>query len=304
VTLVGVRPVPDALAASASDAVAARFPGAASAAGRLGDLHTLGFAVRVPDDVAPTADDVARAARDLRDEIRPPGLALGVDVAVTTGDMAELGPGLILTDVDSTLLQDEVIEVVAAHAGVEAEVAAITARAMDGELDFHASLRERVALLAGLDAEAVLADATAAVRLSPGAREMFLTARDRGVPTGVVSGGFIEIVGPITEPLGVRFAAANRLEVGEDGRLTGRTVGEVIGRDQKADRTRAWSAEVGIGVDRVLAAGDGANDLAMLDLVGLGVGYEAKQIVREQADAIVSTGRLDVALALTGVTDL
>ncbi|MGO1511139.1 MAG: phosphoserine phosphatase SerB [Actinomycetaceae bacterium] len=218
--------------------------------------------------------------------------------------MAELGPGLVVTDVDSTLLTGEVIELVAAHAGVEAEVAEVTERAMRGELDFTASLEARVALLAGLDADGVLARVRTAVELSPGAREMFLRARDAGVATGVVSGGFLEVVGPTVEPLGTRFVAANRFEVAGDGTLTGATVGPVVDRQAKAEHVRAWCAELGIGPDRVLAVGDGANDLDMLDLAGLGVAYGGRAVVVEQAAAFITGDRLDTALALTGVTDV
>ncbi|MGC5617101.1 phosphoserine phosphatase SerB [Georgenia sp. Z1491] len=309
VTLVSPRPVPVSLVTHVGDLLAGRSDDVAAAHGTLGPLRTVGWALRLPGSSgAETAPDDApmpltRTARELRDEIRGPATALGVDVAVTTGELAELGPGLILTDVDSTLFAGEVIELVAAHAGVEDEVAAVTERAMRGELDFRASLEERVALVAGLDAAAVLDAVRAAVELSPGAADMFLRARDAGVPTGVVSGGFVEIVAPTVEPLGTRFVAANTFEVAGDGRLTGRTVGEVVDRAAKADRARRWAGEVGVPMARVLAVGDGANDLDLLGAAGLGVGYGGRPVVRENADAFITGDRLDTALALTGVAD-
>ncbi|MGC5629753.1 phosphoserine phosphatase SerB [Georgenia sp. Z1344] len=327
VTLVSPRPVPESLVAHVADLLAARAGEVASTHGTLGPLRTVGWALRLPSPVGREGgsssslvesagqDDVhdderpaggpssfARTALALRDEIRGPATALGVDVAVTTGDLAEEGPGLVLTDVDSTLFANEVIELVAAHAGVEAEVAAVTERAMRGELDFRESLDARVALIAGLEAEPVLEAVRGAVELSPGAADMFLRARDAGVPTGVVSGGFVEVVGPLVEDLGVRFVAANRFEI-DDGRLTGRTIGDVVDRTAKATHARAWTAEAGVPMSRLLAVGDGANDLDLLGAAGLGVGYGSRPVVRENADAFISSDRLDTALALTGVAD-
>lgn len=309
VTLVSPRPVPDPLVAHVGDLLAARSSEVAHARGTLGPLRTVGWALRVrdaddaSDDEADPASSLAAAALALRDEVRGPATALGVDVAVTTGAMAERGPGLIVTDVDSTLFGVEVIDLVAEHAGVSDQVAEVTERAMSGGLDFAESLAQRVALVAGLEAEPVLERVRGDVVYSPGAREMFLRARDAGVPTGVVSGGFVEVVGPLVAEIGVRHVAANRFEV-DGGRLTGRTTGPVIDRAAKASHVRRWADELGVELGRVLTAGDGANDLDLLDVAGLGVAYGGRPVVVERADAFVTGDRLDTVLALTGVADV
>ncbi|GAA4422730.1 hypothetical protein GCM10023169_17530 [Georgenia halophila] len=234
----------------------------------------------------------------LADELRGPATALGVDVAVTSGPLAADGPGLVVTDVDSTLITAEVIELLAEHAGTREQVAAVTERAMRGELDFAASLRERVATLAGLEA-GVLDDVRAAVRLTPGARELVAAVHEAGAAVGVVSGGFAEIVEPLAAELGIEHVVANRLEV-IDGRLTGRTSGAVVDRAVKARHIERWAAADGVPLERVVAVGDGANDLDMLGVAGLGVAFCAKPVVVEQADAAVSFPRLDAVLGLLG----
>jgi phosphoserine phosphatase len=202
-------------------------------------------------------------------------------------------------DVDSTLIRDEVIELLAAHAGRAAEVAAVTERAMRGELDFAASLHERVACLAGLS-ELVIDEVRAAVRLTPGARTLCRTLLRLGFTLGVVSGGFIEVVAPLAEELGIRHVAANRLEI-VDGVLTGRVVGEVIDRPAKAAALRRFAAAEGLPLARTVAIGDGANDLDMLAEAGLGVAFNAKPLVRQQADTAVNVPYLDAVLYLLGI---
>jgi len=231
-------------------------------------------------------------------ELRGPATALGVDVAVTAGPLAAEGVGLLVTDVDSTLITAEVIELLAEHAGTREEVAAVTERAMRGELDFAASLRERVATLAGLDA-GVLAEVRARVSLTPGARELVAAVHDAGGTVGVVSGGFAEVVEPLAASLGIKHVVANTLEV-EDGRFTGRTTGPVVDRAAKERHLRAWAEADGVPLERVVAVGDGANDLDMLDAAGLGVAFCAKPVVQEQADAAVGFQRLDAVLGLLG----
>jgi phosphoserine phosphatase len=198
-------------------------------------------------------------------------------------------------DVDSTLITQEVVELLAARAGSRAEVAAITERAMRGELDFTASLRARVATLAGLPTT-VFAEVLAEIEVTPGAVELLAELDRRGWHVGLVSGGFVEVVGPLAERLGIPRFHANALEV-EHGALTGRVAGEVVDRAVKARTLRAWAAALGVPADRTVAIGDGANDLDMLAEAGFGIAFDAKPVVREQADAAVD-GRLDAVLDL------
>jgi phosphoserine phosphatase len=203
-------------------------------------------------------------------------------------------------DVDSTLIQDEVIELLAAHAGRAAEVSAVTEAAMRGELDFSESLRQRVAVLEGLPA-GVLDDVRAAVRLTPGARTLVRTLKRLGFTVAVVSGGFIEIVGDLARELEIDHARANHLEI-VDGRLTGRVVGEIVDRAGKARALRAFAEQEGLPLSRTVAIGDGANDLDMLEVAGLGIAFNAKPVVREQADTAVNVPYLDAVLYLLGIT--
>jgi phosphoserine phosphatase len=198
-------------------------------------------------------------------------------------------------DVDSTLITAEVIELLAARARSEQLVAAITERAMRGELDFAASLHERVATLAGLPTS-VFADVLAEVRLTPGARELVAEVQGRGWSVGLVSGGFIEVVGPLAEPLGITLLRANTLEVVDD-RLTGRVSGAVVDRAAKAVALREYAASAGVALEDTVAIGDGANDLDMLAAAGFGIAFNAKPVVAEQADAVVND-RLDAVLEL------
>ena len=188
---------------------------------------------------------------------------------------------LVVTDVDSTFIQQEVIELLAEHAGTRDLVAEVTERAMRGELDFAASLRERVATLAGVPVTALDAVREAVV-LSPGAAELVAECHRRGWAFGLVSGGFEEIVGPIAASLGITHVRANRLEVA-DGVLTGRTLGTVVDRSVKAETLREWADAEGVALADTVAVGDGANDLDMLATAGVGIAYRAKPVVRAQA---------------------
>ncbi|WP_020013106.1 phosphoserine phosphatase SerB [Promicromonospora sukumoe] len=202
---------------------------------------------------------------------------------------------LIVSDADSTFFRQEVIELIAEHAGTRDEVAAVTERAMRGELDFAGSLRERVATLAGVPVEA-LDKVRAAVELMPGARELVAGCQARGWAFGLVSGGFEEIAVPIARELGIELVRANRLEVAH-GVLTGRTVGPVIDRAAKAATLREWAAQTGVPMEQTVAVGDGANDLDMIGAAGVGVAFNAKPLVREQAPHVIED-RLDNLLAL------
>lgn len=241
------------------------------------------------------ADDVAALRRELAAE----AAAHRVDVAVSPAGLARRGRRLVVMDVDSTLITDEVIELLAAHAGRGAEVAAVTERAMRGELDFAASLHERVACLAGLPV-GVLDEVRRAVRLTPGARTLCRTLRRLGFTLAVVSGGFLEVVGPLAEDLGIHHATANRLEA-VDGVLTGRVVGPVVDRAGKAEALRRFARAENLPLSRTVAIGDGANDLDMLAAAGLGIAFNAKPLVRAQADTAVNVPYLDAVLYLLGI---
>ncbi len=236
----------------------------------------------------------------LRRELTLVAVSEDIDIAVAPGGLARRGRRLVVLDVDSTLIQQEVIELLASHCGRQAEVAEVTARAMAGELDFEHSLRARVETLAGLPAT-VLDDVRASVELTPGARTLVRTLNRLGFTIGLVSGGFIEIVGPLADELGIHHARANRLEI-EDGRLTGRVVGEVVDRAGKARALREFAEQEGLPLSRTVAIGDGANDLDMLDVAGLGVAFNAKPLVQEQAQTAVNVPYLDSVLYLLGIS--
>ncbi len=234
-----------------------------------------------------------------RDLVREAAIR-GVDVAVSPSGLARRGRRLVVMDVDSTLIKDEVIELLARHAGREAEVAAVTAAAMAGDLDFAESLHRRVATLEGLDAR-VLAQVRDEVELTPGARTLCRTLRRLGFTLGLVSGGFAEIVEPLGRELDCQYVRANRLEVA-DGRLTGRLDGPVVDRGGKAAALREFAAAEGLSLARTVAIGDGANDLDMLAEAGLGVAFNAKPVVRAQAEASVTVPYLDTVLYLLGIS--
>jgi phosphoserine phosphatase len=281
------------LLASAVSAVTARI---AAHGANIDRIHRLS---RYP--VTTVEFDVSGAdVATLRRELSLESAVRGVDIAVAPAGLARRGRRLVVMDVDSTLIQDEVIELLAAHAGRAAEVAAVTESAMRGELDFAESLRARVAVLAGLPV-GVLAEVRAAIRLTPGARTLVRTLKRLGFTVAVVSGGFLEIVGDLARELDIDHAEANRLEV-SDGVLTGRLVGEIVDRAGKAAALRRFAHEERLPLSRTVAIGDGANDLDMLDAAGLGIAFNAKPIVREQADTSVTVPYLDAVLYLLGIT--
>jgi phosphoserine phosphatase len=223
-----------------------------------------------------------------------------IDVAVQPATLLRRGTRLIVMDVDSTLIQGEVIEMLAAHAGCEAEVAAVTEAAMRGEIDFEESLRSRVALLEGVP-ESALDEVYDAIVLAPGARTMVRTLRRLGYRFAIVSGGFSRITDRLADDLGIHFSRANELEI-VDGRLTGRIVGPVVDRAGKAAALREFAAEIGVPEAAVIAIGDGANDLDMLNAAGLGIAYNAKPLVRDAADTAVNVPYLDTIMYLLGIS--
>jgi phosphoserine phosphatase len=224
----------------------------------------------------------------------------GVDIAVQAAGLMRHGRKLVVMDVDSTLVQGEVIEMLAQHAGSAGEVAAITELAMSGELDFADSLRRRVETLAGLDAAAL--DAVYdALELAPGARTLVRTLKRLGYRFAIVSGGFSQITDRIAADLGIDYAQANALEV-VDGRLTGRIAGPVLDRAGKAEALRRFAEDSGIKLSNTVAIGDGANDLDMLAAAGLGVAFNAKPVVRQAADTSVNVPYIDTICYLLGIT--
>ncbi|MFC3759973.1 phosphoserine phosphatase SerB [Tenggerimyces flavus] len=223
-----------------------------------------------------------------------------VDIAVQRAGLHRRAKRLVVLDVDSTLIQGEVIEMIAAHAGCLAEVASVTDAAMRGELDFAASLRSRVALLAGVDAS-VLDVVRKQVVLTPGARTLVRTLKRLGYQVGLVSGGFTQVVAPIAEELGIDYFAANELAIAS-GKLTGTVVGPIVDRAYKAEALRRFAQSAGVPLSQTIAIGDGANDLDMLAVAGLGVAFNAKPVVRKAADTAVNVPYLDAILYLLGIT--
>ncbi|MFI8770928.1 phosphoserine phosphatase SerB [Gordonia sp. NPDC062954] len=244
-------------------------------------------------------DDVAADAA-LRKGLAAVAADHGVDIAVERGGLARRAKRVIVFDVDSTLIQGEVIEMLAARAGREAEVAAVTEAAMRGELDFSESLHQRVAVLAGLDAS-VIDDVASSLELTPGARTTIRTLHRLGYHCGVVSGGFRQVIDGLAHELELDFVRANTLEI-VDGKLTGRVIGEVVDRAGKAKALRAFADQVGVAMEQTIAVGDGANDIDMLSVAGLGIAFNAKPALREVADAALSHPFLDAVLFILGVT--
>lgn len=223
----------------------------------------------------------------------------GIDTAVVPADLRQAGHKMIIMDVDSTLIQQEVIELLAAHAGTEAEVAEVTEAAMRGELDFAQSLHARVATLAGLP-DTVLGDVGARIRLSEGADHLVRQARAAGHVVAAVSGGFAQILAPLAAVLKLDYSLANELEI-VNGVLTGRVLGAVVDRAAKAAALRRWCAAEGIDPAHTVAIGDGANDLDMMAAAALSVAFNAKPAVRAAADTQINLPNLDIALHLAGI---
>lgn len=235
----------------------------------------------------------------LRQQLAAVARANGIDIAVQESGLDRRGTHLVVMDVDSTFIQEEVIDLLAAKAGVTKEVADITHRAMNGELDFEQSLRARVKMLAGLP-ESALAEVQHDITLTPGAKTLTRTLAKIGFHAALVSGGFIEVVGPLAERLGIHDIKANKLEI-IDGKLTGNVVGNVIDRQAKAEALIEFAKMHDIPMSRTIAIGDGANDLDMLHTAALGIAFNAKPYVRDSADASVNTPYLDTVLYVMGI---
>lgn len=257
------------------------------------DRYRVSLAELKLDDVDP-----AGATRKLRAGLAAAGLG-DIETALVPTALRGAGRKLLIMDVDSTLIQQEVIELLAAHAGKRAEVAAVTEAAMRGELDFTQSLHARVAVLEGLPVDVVNA-VRAEVRLSLGAAELVAAFKAAGHVVAVVSGGFNQILQPIAEELGLDYWQANELEI-VDGLLTGKVLGDVVDRAAKEKYLRQWAAAERIDLAHTIAVGDGANDLDMLGAAGIGVAFNAKPAVRDVTPAAINFPYLDAVRHIAGV---
>jgi phosphoserine phosphatase len=224
------------------------------------------------------------------------------DLALQRDSLTRRSKRLIVMDMDSTLIQQEVIDELAVTLGVVEQVSAITHRAMNGEIDFDDALRERVRLLKGTPAS-TLKTVLERIKLTPGAEELVRVLKRLGYRTAVISGGFIEVVEPIRQQLGLDYAFANRLEI-ENEVLTGEVVGTIINRKRKAELLESIARAERIELDQVIAVGDGANDLDMLNRAGLGIAFNAKRTVQEQAHAAINQPSLKSILYLLGIRDV
>ncbi len=244
-----------------------------------------------------TPDDASALRRELLDLAQE----LEVDIAFQVDDVYRRNRRLIAFDMDSTLIQTEVINELADAAGVGREVAAITEAAMNGELDFSQSLLRRVGLLKGLDAK-VLGEIAARLPITPGAERLIRTLRSLDYRTAILSGGFSFFGEELQRRLGIDFMFANELEI-EGGRLTGRIRGEIVDGARKAALLRQLAEQQGLRLEQTIAVGDGANDLPMLDAAGLGIAFHAKPRVRASAEQAISNLGLDGILYLIGMSD-
>lgn len=250
-----------------------------------------------------TAIEFSVSGADLG-KLRPALALIGnehdVDIAVSPGGLMRFAKKLVVMDVDSTLIQQEVIELLGAKAGVQDQISKITESAMRGELDFEASLRARVALLKGLP-ESVLTEVQAEITLTPGARTLVRTLNKVGHHIALVSGGFEPVIAPLVAELGIEHMRANNLEI-VDGKLTGNLLGEIVDRAGKATALREFAASHNIDLSQTIAIGDGANDLDMIAVAGMGIAFNAKPAVRAAADSSLSAPYLDSVLYLMGIS--
>lgn len=236
----------------------------------------------------------------LRHNLAKVAAQAAIDIAVSPGGLMRWAKKLVVLDVDSTLIQQEVIELLAAHAGVQEEVSAITARAMRGEIDFAESLNARVALLKGVP-ETAIAEVREQILLTSGARTLVQTLKKLGHSVAVVSGGFIEVIEPILKDLDIKHYRANTLGI-VDGKLSGLVEGPIIDRAAKAQALRDFAALESVNLEQTIAIGDGANDLDMIEIAGMGIAFNAKPAVKAAADSSVSAPFLDSVLYLLGIT--
>lgn len=287
VSVIGTRVTPQAFGAVAR--------AIADAGGNIDSIERLSRYPVVSYELAVSGGDHAA----MRAALLETSAAHNVDVAVQAEGIARRSKRLVVMDVDSTLIQDEIIDLLAAAAGRAEEAGDLTARAMAGEIDFGDSLRSRVELLKDLP-ETALDDVAERIRLTPGARTFIRTLKRMGMKIGIVSGGFTRFTDRLAADLEFDHSYANELEI-TDGRLTGRLLGPLIDRPRKAEILREIATREGIALDQVVAIGDGANDLDMLAAAGLGIGFNAKPVVRDAAHSSVSVPYLDAILFVLGI---
>lgn len=239
-----------------------------------------------------------RSLAGMKQLLLPVANSGGVDLALQREGVARRVKRLVVFDMDSTLIQAEIIDELARARGIYDEVAAITHRAMAGEMDFCESLRKRVAMLEGTEV-ATLEAVMKAVPLMPGARDLVTVLKRLGYRTAVISGGFSFFTDRLKSHLGLDYAYSNRLEI-ENGVVTGKVLGGILDGQRKADLLETLAQSEGVGLDQVIAIGDGANDLPMLERAGLGIAFNAKRAVREKAGQAINRPRLDSILYLLG----
>ena len=280
----------------APTAIAAIASAVASRGGNIERIHrTASYPITAIEFIVSGADQT-----DVKQCLAEVTTTHSVDIAVSPGGLMRWAKKLVVMDVDSTLIQQEVIELLADKAGVHEKVKEITDAAMRGELDFAASLRARVALLEGLP-ESVITDIQQEIALTPGARTLVKTLHQLGHSVAVVSGGFTSVIEPLIKELGISHYRANTLEV-IDGKLTGKVIEPIIDRAAKATALRDFAEIEGVQLEQTVAIGDGANDLDMISIAGLGIAFNAKPAVKAAAASSVSAPYLDSVLYLLGIT--
>ncbi len=246
------------------------------------------------------SDAQSQSIVGLRQQIAAALGNIACDVNIVTDETGKRRKKLLIADMDSTIISQECIDEMAGARGLKTQISAITERAMRGELEFEAALRERLALLAGLTAADLRRVFDERITMMPGARTLVATMRAHGAHTALVSGGFTFFTELVAARAGFDKNHANTLEFDEAGRLTGRVVGTILGREAKRATLERLAAERGIAMDATLAVGDGANDLAMIKAAGLGVAYRAKPVVAAEATASIVHGDLTALLYLQG----